>query len=100
MATNGKRKPKPRRVDRVAVVRAEIAEIERRIDERLDRLTERHEGLAQSQELTHHDILALQTTARELAIAAARDAEAINALARIAEAHEKRIDDLEGGGER
>ena len=49
-------------------------------DERLDRLTERHEALIQSVEL-----LAIET--RELKEAIAQDAENIRALARIAEIH-------------
>lgn len=49
-------------------------------DERLDRLTERHEALTQSVEL-----LAIET--RELKEAIAQDAENIRALARIAEIH-------------
>jgi len=52
-------------------------------DERLDRLTERHEALTQSVEL-----LAIET--RELKGAIAQDAE-VSALARIAEIHERRI---------
>jgi hypothetical protein len=51
------------------------------VDERLDRLTERHEALTQGVEL-----LALET--RELQTAIAQDAENIRALARIAEIHE------------
>jgi len=50
------------------------------IDERLDRLTDRHEALTQSVEL-----LAIET--RELKTAIAQDAENIGTLARIAEIH-------------
>jgi archaellum component FlaC len=57
------------------------------IDERLDRLTERHEALTQSVEL-----LAIET--RELKSAIAQDAENISTLARIAEIHERRITHL------
>jgi hypothetical protein len=57
-------------------------------DERLDRLTERHEALTQSVEL-----LAIET--RELKAAIAQDAENIRALARIAEIHERRITRIE-----
>jgi hypothetical protein len=60
------------------------------IDERLDRLTERHEALTQSVEL-----LAIET--RELKTAIALDAENIRALARIAEIHERRLSHLENG---
>ena len=61
-------------------------------DERLDRLTERHEALTQSVER-----LAIET--RELKEAIAQDAENIRALARIAEIHERRITHMEGGRE-
>jgi hypothetical protein len=57
-------------------------------DERLDRLTERHEALTQSVEL-----LAIET--RELKAAIAQDAENIRALARIAEIHERRVTRIE-----
>jgi hypothetical protein len=73
------------------------------IDERLERLTERHEALSQSVEM-------LLASTRETAIAAKentenirklvevtnRDAEAIHALVRIAESHDRRITDIEG----
>src|ERR1017187_7544984 len=66
------------------------------IDERLDRLTERHEALTQTGEL----IAAMQreNEARFAQIAAnqERDAEHINALVRIAEIHEHRLSGLEG----
>jgi hypothetical protein len=57
-------------------------------DERLDRLTERHEALTQSVEL-----LAIET--RELKEAIAQDAENIRALARIAEIQERRLTHIE-----
>jgi hypothetical protein len=59
------------------------------IDERLDRLTERHEALTQGVEL-----LNLRTA--DLLKAAEIDGENIRALARIAEMHERRLTDLEG----
>jgi protein-tyrosine-phosphatase len=66
------------------------------IDERLDRLTERHETLTETVEL----IVAMQreNEARFAQIAAnqERDAEHINALVRIAEIHEHRLSGLEG----
>jgi hypothetical protein len=70
------------------------------IDERLERLTERHEALAQSLELMQH-IQAENDTrweARWTKITAAleADAENIRALARIAEIHEHRLTGLEG----
>jgi archaellum component FlaC len=60
------------------------------IDERLDRLTERHEALTQTVEL-----LAIETRALHTSIV--QDAENIRALARIAEIHERRLTHLEGG---
>ena len=74
------------------------------IDERLDRLTERHEALTQSVELTHRDIQALTTDFREF-VSKHEDFEkrmiqysadvkdAINRLANIAAVHEERLDD-------
>jgi hypothetical protein len=59
-------------------------------DERLDRLTERHEALTQNVEL-----LAIET--HELKSAIAQDAENIRALARIAEIHERRTTHIEDG---
>ena len=60
------------------------------IDERLERLTERHEALTQSVEMMHHQIA-------ELVSAVKQDAENIRGLARIAEIHERRLTALEGG---
>jgi prefoldin subunit 5 len=59
------------------------------IDERLDRLTERHEALTQSVELITADI-------RNLTALMSQTDQFINRLAHIAEAHEQRIDRLEG----
>jgi hypothetical protein len=59
-------------------------------DERLDRLTERHEALTQGVVL-----LAIET--RELKSAIAQDAENIRTLARIAEIHERRITHIKDG---
>jgi hypothetical protein len=60
------------------------------IDERLEKLTERHEALALSLELLTRDVQALVK-------ASAQDGENIRALARIAEIHERRLTDVEGG---
>ena len=64
------------------------------IDERLERLTERHEALTQSVEL----MLTRDWESRWATIATAleHDAENIRSLARIAEIHERRLSDLEG----
>ena len=58
------------------------------IDERLDRLTERHEALTQTVEL-------LAQSQQKNEILMAQVLESINSLARIAHAHERRISDLE-----
>ena len=69
-------------------------------DERLDRLAERTDAIAQSVELLtslHKDLENLhkdleQQTARRFA----ETLQFINRLAHVAEAHEHRLDDLEG----
>lgn len=58
------------------------------IDERLDRLTERHEALTQTVELIAH-----QQAKNEVLMAEV--IESIHTLAQIAQAHERRISDLE-----
>jgi len=86
---------------------AEMMELQgRRFDERMERLTERHEALAQSVELLLAASQRHDEQIRDLALASQRDGEHINALARhidalvrIAEIHERRLTDLEGGGE-
>jgi hypothetical protein len=60
------------------------------IDERLEKLTERHEALTINLELLHRDVTDLKTVVQQ-------DGENIRALARIAEIHEKRLSELEGG---
>lgn len=59
-------------------------------DERLDRLTERHEALTQSVEMMNQQIAELVSALRQ-------DGENIRMLARIAEIHERRLTTLEGG---
>jgi archaellum component FlaC len=66
------------------------------IDERLDRLTERHEALTQSVELLAIESRELRERISSLTTAIAQDSENIRALARIAEMHERRITHLEG----
>ena len=67
------------------------------IDERLDRLTARHEALTQTVEL----IAAMQRDNEkqfaEIGKRFAEVGESIRALARIAEIHEHRLSGLEGG---
>jgi hypothetical protein len=58
-------------------------------DERIEKLVERHEALAESVELQGHRIA-------ELLVAITQDGENIRALARIAEIHERRLTHLEG----
>jgi archaellum component FlaC len=60
------------------------------IDERLEKLTGRHEALTQTVELITADLQTLKTLAQQ-------DGENIRALARIAEIHEKRLTGIEGG---
>jgi Ni,Fe-hydrogenase III large subunit len=62
-------------------------------DQRLDRLTERVDAIAQSVELltTLHRDLEKQTAARF-----AETLQFINRLAHVAEAHQQRLDNLEG----
>lgn len=66
-------------------------------EERIERLTERHEALTQSVELQHAESVEQSKKIERLIVAVAQDAENIRALARIAEAHERRLTDLEGG---
>ena len=63
------------------------------IDERLEKLTERHEALTQTVELMHR-----QTTSdiAKLTALMADTGQFINQLARIAQAHEQRLERLEG----
>jgi hypothetical protein len=60
------------------------------IDERLEKLTERHEALTMNLELLHRDVQDLKNVVQQ-------DGENIRALARIAEIHEKRLTEMEGG---
>lgn len=69
------------------------------IDERLERLAERHEALTQSVELMNHQIAMMNQQIAELVSVVKQDGENIRALARIAEIHERRLTDLEGGEE-
>jgi len=62
------------------------------IDERLDRVVERHEALAQSVELLTNDVRELGKYVGDIAEGTAR-------LLNIAEIHEKRFTRPEGGSE-
>jgi hypothetical protein len=61
------------------------------IDERLDRLAERHEALTQSVEMLTRDVHDLRGFVRDIAEGTAR-------LLHIVQAHEQRLDRLEGEG--
>jgi hypothetical protein len=67
------------------------------IDERIERLTERHEALTFSVELMGHRVDGAITAINEVISAINKDAENIRALTRIAEMHEHRISGLEDG---
>ena len=58
------------------------------IDERLEKLTERHAALTLNLELLTRDV-------QDLKVAAQQDGENIRALARIAEIHDRRLTHLE-----
>jgi archaellum component FlaC len=60
------------------------------IDERLDRLTQRHEALTQSVEILARDLQSLRDFSKDIAEGTAR-------LLHIAQIHEHRITRLEGG---
>ena len=66
------------------------------IDERLDKLAQRHEALTQSVELLVAATMANTDNIAKLVEVTNRDADDIRALARIAESHERRISDVEG----
>jgi archaellum component FlaC len=60
------------------------------IDERIERLTERHEALTQTVELLTRDLQSVRDFSRDIAEGTAR-------LLHIAQIHEQRITRLEGG---
>jgi hypothetical protein len=59
-------------------------------EERIDRLTDRHEALTQSVEMMQRDLDTMKGIAQTAL-------DSINALARIAERHERRITHIDGG---
>ena len=69
------------------------------IDERLENLAERHEALTQSVELLAREMESLRIASLQLVATAREDGHNIRALARIAEIHERRITDIEGGAQ-
>ena len=66
------------------------------IDQRLDRLTERHEALTQTVELIAAAQLKSDERIDKLTTLMAETGQFINQLAHIAAAHEQRLDHLEG----
>jgi hypothetical protein len=66
------------------------------IDERLDRLTERHEALAESLQLLTADVQSLAQSVKEHDRVLRGHADLIGDLARIASVHEQRLGRLEG----
>jgi archaellum component FlaC len=66
-------------------------------EERIERLTERHEALAQSVELMLVESREHTKQIERLIVAVREDSENVRALVRIAEMHERRLTDLEGG---
>ena|GEM_PF-924520 len=67
------------------------------IDERLEKLTERHEALTQSVELMIAEGRETSSRISALERLAQQDGENIRALARIAENRERRLTGIEGG---
>jgi predicted nuclease with TOPRIM domain len=65
------------------------------IDERLDRLTERHEALTQTVELIAAAQIKNDERMAELTVSMGKLTDTMNRLANIVIAHEQRIDDLE-----
>jgi archaellum component FlaC len=73
------------------------------IDERLDRLTDRHEALTESVEMLRdrtteiaRSVEQLTASINKLVEVTNRDAVDIRALARIAESRDRRLSDIEG----
>jgi hypothetical protein len=66
------------------------------VDERIERLTERHEALTQALELMQR---MWQDQWSKVSTALQQDGENIRALARIAEIHERRLTHLEDDAE-
>ena len=60
------------------------------IDERLERLTQRHEALTQTVELLTKDLTDMKVLVNDIAVGTAR-------LLHVAEIHEKRISRMEDG---
>ena len=66
------------------------------IDERLDKLTERHEALTQSIELMMLDTRENTRNIATLSLVVQKIASSIDTLGRVVGSHEHRLDNLEG----
>jgi len=66
-------------------------------EERIDKLTERHEAVGHYVELLAHESAKHDQQIARLATVAEQALDSINALARIAESHERRITSIDGG---
>jgi hypothetical protein len=66
------------------------------IDERLERLTERHEALTQTAELMAAENRAGFVRLQRVEQILGQLARSMDTLARVVELHEQRLDDLEG----
>ena len=67
------------------------------IDERLERLTERHEALTQTVELMAAENRAGFARLEKVEKIVGQMARSVDTLARVVELHEHRLDTLEGG---
>jgi hypothetical protein len=67
------------------------------IDERLDRLTERHEALTQTVEIVAHMQRTNEEALEKVHILLTKVVETVANLVRVAEGHERRISRLEEG---
>ena len=66
------------------------------IDERIEKLVERHEALAQSVELFHADMRAHELRLDKLTGIVETLADTVSKIVRVLELHERRIGGLEG----
>ena len=66
------------------------------IDERLEKLAERHEALTMSVELLTRDVQSLRESLQTLGGIVTKLAEGTASMARVVKSHGNRLDDLEG----
>jgi len=67
------------------------------VDERIERLTERHEALAATVELVEHQIQENSRHIERVVTLVEGLTDNVTKLARVAEKHERRLDQLDGG---